>query len=420
MQKTIDINPARTLLIVTAGLLFVLLGLMFRPGGIGGTGIEGGIGGTGISTGFVGRIDGFGSIFVKGAEIFYDDDLVVHSDAGVQTAATLKVGQIVHVLAGADKDGVLHARALTLRFAVSGPVQALGAQRATINGQTVVLPPAVAPPSLGQNVKVSGFRRADGVIIASRIDPAGEASARIAPALVRPFVGKTDQLSLSGYVQKTASGYYLYGYKIEDETLIKSPAGLTTIKGKARDGTLRITSISRQPARQVAVMATKVKSENAAKPVDKVENPAPPVLPRKKPARVLTPQERPARPVAPVRAPAAHSEISSAQSRPDTNRQPPREAERERQIEDEVPAREEDDAVLATGTESRSTEAQEETPIREEQTPPKEVTPTRDQEPAVQTRPAPPERIDRPRRPQRPERIDRPRRPERPPRPRRP
>ncbi len=166
-----------------------------RPdeGGIGGTGIlsmqpddEGGIGGTGISagadTGVIGTVTGFGSICVNGVEIHYGADTPVRIDGQPATAGQLAVGQVVEVAAsGTGSD--LQARRIAVRHVVSGPVTGLEAERAEIEvmGQTVLLSPltragdgesaAVAPAfPLGSYVQVSGMRRDDGAVEASRIN----------------------------------------------------------------------------------------------------------------------------------------------------------------------------------------------------------------------------------------------------------
>jgi len=167
-----------------------------RPddGGIGGTGArpsapddEGGIGGTGISlgsdTGIIGTITGFASVCVGGAEVRYAADTIVDVDGKRTTPADLAVGQVVEVTASGTGSELL-AQHITVRHLVSGPVTRVDTDRNTIEviGQTVELSSstrtgggsdqyaagATAFP-VNAAVQVSGMRRSDGVVVASRV-----------------------------------------------------------------------------------------------------------------------------------------------------------------------------------------------------------------------------------------------------------
>ncbi|MBI3784893.1 MAG: hypothetical protein HY270_15990 [Deltaproteobacteria bacterium] len=154
------------------------------PDGIGGTGVHpGGIGGTGISadTGIIGTITGFGSICVGGLEVLYDATTPIEFDGHAAGASELGVGQVVEVVAGGSGDEV-RARSIVLRHAVSGPIERIDAERNQIQvlGQTVQLSPTTRVEDRGAPlpatalaaqafVRISGLRRADGTIVASRI-----------------------------------------------------------------------------------------------------------------------------------------------------------------------------------------------------------------------------------------------------------
>jgi hypothetical protein len=176
--------------------------LMRPEGGMGGTGLEGiggtglggdddGIGGTGMSggqdgiggTGIFGTITAFGSVCVNGLRVHYDADTPVTVNGRRGSAQGLAVGQVVAVDATATRSG-LRARSLDVRSAVVGPVTAVDAERGRIRvlGQSVAVPHDVwvsdaagGPPSPlaslepGRFVDVSGLRRSDGVVVASRI-----------------------------------------------------------------------------------------------------------------------------------------------------------------------------------------------------------------------------------------------------------
>jgi len=152
-------------------------------GGVGGTGISerdgGGIGGTGI----VGVITGFGSVCVNGLEVGYDAQSRVEADGEPSAAGRLEVGQVV-VIDAERRDGELWAKQLAVRNVAVGPIAASDVRRGEIEvlGQRVTVADAtllvdtggvalglgdLAP---GRFVAVSGLRRADGSVVATRIE----------------------------------------------------------------------------------------------------------------------------------------------------------------------------------------------------------------------------------------------------------
>jgi len=165
-------------------------------GGVGGTGISerdgGGVGGTGISerdgggiggTGIVGVITGFGSVCVSGLEVGYDADSRVETDGEPSAAGRLEVGQVV-VIDAERRDGGLWAKQLAVRNVAVGPIAAsdvrrgeievLG-QRVTVDDATLLVDTGGAALGLGdfapgRFVAVSGLRRADGSVVATRIE----------------------------------------------------------------------------------------------------------------------------------------------------------------------------------------------------------------------------------------------------------
>ena len=180
--------------------------------GLGGTGIErerseDGIGGTGVvagrhggddgigGTGIMGTITGFGSILANGLVVEYDRETPVEIDGRPVSAAELALGQVVRV--EAERSGAeLWARRISVQSEVKGPVWRIDRARGEWNvlGQTVKLGPgallydrvrkrAVSSTDirLGDFVQVSGLRRGDGVIVASRLERAApQAEARVA------------------------------------------------------------------------------------------------------------------------------------------------------------------------------------------------------------------------------------------------
>lgn len=151
--------------------------------GIGGTGAPGstsaalqiadrGIGGTGI----VGVVTGFGSIFVNGIEVEYDATAAVDSDGSPSSVSALRAGQLVAIQADGPANAP-HAKAIAIRSMAAGRIEALelGSGTLTIAGQAVTVPDGTWGGNhfgLGDWVKVSGLRREDGTIVASRLDPA--------------------------------------------------------------------------------------------------------------------------------------------------------------------------------------------------------------------------------------------------------
>lgn len=213
--------------------------------GIGGTGNYAGgpgIGGTGI----VGTITAFGSIFVNGYEIDYPDDIAIGYKGGSAAADALKVGQVVAVEAIGDGEGTrLTARSIGVRYQVAGPVERIDSQSNSlvVLGQTVdmaAIDPStdVSQLAVGDSIDVSGLRRDDGVISASRIDRArvGE------PALLRGTVSEIDE-----------NGFTVNGLRI-DAPADQRPAGLALgrnvrVIGTPANGRLRARRFDLAPSR---------------------------------------------------------------------------------------------------------------------------------------------------------------------------
>lgn len=174
-------------------------GIVANKAGIGGTGHtqgEGGIGGTGI----VGTITGFGSIWVNGLEVEYDAKTRVVTTATATNTNELAIGQVV-VIEAQGGNTLLQANKISVVNAVAGPISEsemdAGSGKLTVLGQTVTVTAktlthdrqgSLDPIQLkrGEHVKVSGLRKANGDIVASRIErtaPIAESS------LVGPITG---------------------------------------------------------------------------------------------------------------------------------------------------------------------------------------------------------------------------------------
>ena len=148
-----------------------------RDQGIGGTGAsispaedEGdrGIGGTGV----IGTIRRFGSIVVNGMRISYPEDASVRIDGAAATPASLKIGQVVRVVA-LETDNQFSTRTINVTSEVVGRVEKVGPKSLTVLGQNVSLadlPKTQRRFGFGSNVAVSGLRRPDGIIVASLVE----------------------------------------------------------------------------------------------------------------------------------------------------------------------------------------------------------------------------------------------------------
>lgn len=199
--------------------------------GIGGTGItlaEKGIGGTGI----VGTITGFGSVFVNGIEAVFGPEQIVTIDGAPASAEALRIGQIVQIEA-AGTGSVVQSRRIDIVHEVIGPVAAIAADGSSlvVLGQSVALPAEIAAPKPGAWVAVSGLRRMDGTIIASRIDAASPGAALVA-----------------GPIAHLASGASAIGALPLAPSSVALPAGRRAIvSGVLQDGALAIAHTTLTP-----------------------------------------------------------------------------------------------------------------------------------------------------------------------------
>lgn len=425
--------------LIAGALIFsiIILLLAMRPGGIGGTGIgNGGVGGTGINTGFIGRIDQFGSIYVNDARIFYPDDIKVQLNQKTGSISDLRIGQIVEVLANADSNGVLIASTIKVRYAVIGSVQSIAENQAIVFGQKVLLSADIAKPRIGQNIAVSGFLRADGVIVASRIDAAQNMHSALPDPLQLPFLGQTEKVSLSGYVEQRGNGYFIYGYQLNDIETDISLNKVTTISAIVDAKTLRVKSLKRK-----ITVLTSAPIETLPIPVNEITEPA--IIPTNIiPDPVMKPKptirEAINKPVieragnipnrAKIDNPA--TEQSARTIAPSPVRQPTEQeidnssTDGDHDLETDVVRQEDRDS-----TDNQASQTAEQDTARETEPittlPVEPVVTERPQSPQNETRPQtndrPPTRVrpERVERPQRPERIERPERPQRPQRPNR-
>ncbi len=200
-------------------------GIVAFDSDIGGTGInDGGIGGTknqvgsvgevgsivndsGIGgTGIVGTITGFASVCVNNVEIHYDTNTLITVDGRLSAMRDLAVGQVIAVQAN-DSDGAFNARTIAVTHAVVGPISSVNSEERQLRvlGQIIQVDKLANPDSFsdwkaGHWVQVSGYRRASGMITATRIES------------IPPVV----EVVINGYVNHVdANGFEVNGTRID-------------------------------------------------------------------------------------------------------------------------------------------------------------------------------------------------------------
>jgi len=131
---------------------------------------EGGIGGTGI----VGTVTGTGALMVNGLELATPAGTRIRSRFGGLSRDALAPGQTLTISAQRGRDG-FEARDITIDHALVGRVGQAG-RGVTVNGVPVAREPGAYGVLIpGARVAVSGLWRADGTLLASRVDAAPSA-----------------------------------------------------------------------------------------------------------------------------------------------------------------------------------------------------------------------------------------------------
>lgn len=222
-------------------------------GGIGGTGSPaelalGGIGGTGqvalpIAAGetgaVVGTITGFASICVNGLEVHYEDTTPVTANGARSSTDSLAVGQVVAIEATPSTRG-LEAKRVAIVHAVVGPVTRVDGNELEVMGQRVFREGAASALAVGDTVRVSGLRDADGAIVATRLDHAE--------------AGEVEH-SVVGRVRDGRIGRL----RVEAAEL---PEGVeVVVRGRFSEGRLEARQVERDPAREFTARARAVSIE---------------------------------------------------------------------------------------------------------------------------------------------------------------
>jgi Domain of unknown function (DUF5666) len=213
-----------TLMAVGAALVFYAM--RGGPGGVGGTGLTdspGGVGGTGV----FGRINEFGSIWVNGHEIHYDDDLALtYRGDGVGTEK-FALGQIVAIVADKTNDN-WRAREARIVEEVIGPIEITAdgvfvvvlQQKILFTEETIFANGVRETITPGTMIAVSGFRTPEGAILATRIEPAGS---------------KTGLFVRGPIANLSGSSFSVYGLNIDYDGLSLSEGGIVAVSGAIVD-----------------------------------------------------------------------------------------------------------------------------------------------------------------------------------------
>ena len=261
--------------------------------GIGGTGVtakgskplnDQGIGGTGIGgTGIIGMVTGFGSVIVNGHHIEFDSSTPVSDPVGPVDATALRVGHVVAISA-ATRNGALIAREILKRHPAAGPIDAVDISRGRIRvlGQWISVVHTTKTGlvldrlAVGDSVTVSGFRRADGIVVATRIDKRDPAAPGIVTARVTqtdgqqvvavmvgpirngrmvaaqsrvrprvPFAGRLRQLSIQGFpARPDARGFQLRNLAVVGAETAVAGNALVVVDGTTVAGELQAQNIA--------------------------------------------------------------------------------------------------------------------------------------------------------------------------------
>jgi hypothetical protein len=224
------------------------------PGGIGGTGIDpGGIGGTGqraeAEVGVLGVITGFASICVNGIEVHFDANTPVALNGDPASAKALGVGQLVSVLA-VGTGAQARAQWIDIVDATVGPVTAVESagtllqvnkQRVRIDPSTVLGPDLsraqLAAAQVGDTLRVSGLRSADGTIVATRVETAPQGTRALAAEPADPGLGR---FLVEGYVADAAAQELRVGptrFRVAPEVASQLARGqLVRLSGRSEGG----------------------------------------------------------------------------------------------------------------------------------------------------------------------------------------
>ena len=219
--------------------------------GLGGTGMlansGSGLGGTGI----VGVITGFGSIFVNGIEIEYNNKTPLTVDGKSSSDRQLAIGDVVEVLTVDNKQHT-DARIINLRHEVIGKVESVNPATSsfTVLGQTVLQNADNTPlPKTGNTVAVSGFRLNNKTIQATRVTLSNQQQSLLRTRTELPFKKNTNRWMVQTHVQNGKAAFYINGtaHTVSVKEAIKQtltgPAQINILQLQVSEGSLKLNRV---------------------------------------------------------------------------------------------------------------------------------------------------------------------------------
>jgi len=205
--------------------------------GLGGTGLlannlidDTGMGGTGI----LGKITGFGSIFVNGVEVEYNDKTPFRINGEKAKHQQLHIGDIVEILTEDTKKHT-QAVAINLRHEVIGKVTSINPATYSfmINNQKIIQPlNTLSFPKVGERVAVAGFRINKQTVVSSRVTTTTKSNL-LRTHMDLPFKDKSSQWLVQLHVQEKTS-FTLNGtaHAITVDKAIAKPYNIKILKLK--------------------------------------------------------------------------------------------------------------------------------------------------------------------------------------------
>ena len=178
--------------------------------GLGGTGMLADTGGNGLGgTGIIGKITGYGSIFVNGIEVEYDGDTAFTIDGKTAAPQQLEIGDVVEILT-TDANKHTEAQIINLRHEVIGVVESVEPHTYsfTINGQSIIQSigkPAL--PEVGSTVAVAGFRVNEQTILSTRVTPAETGQVLLRTRTGLPFATEAQRWLIQTHIQNDTATF---------------------------------------------------------------------------------------------------------------------------------------------------------------------------------------------------------------------
>lgn len=285
-------------------------GLIDPDDGIGGTGLidpDDGIGGTGV----LGTVTGFASLCVNGLEIHYAASVPVLVDGVGASSADLAIGQVVWVIAEQEEEKMV-ARAIEVLSALVGPIEALDLDVGSLRvaGEEVDLLLGVRlledqggkdAMRVGDRVAVSGLRRSDGRLLATRVEPAADradGARELTLAALLERAPRVERVVAQGYAEPVAEGTRLAGLDFRIEGPRPARDERIRAAGRVFDGAVR--AARWQPDRPIRPERPEPLAPPSVIPMDRPptsdlpgppDKPLPP--PRPEPVPAPLPPERP-------------------------------------------------------------------------------------------------------------------------------